>query len=140
MKRKIILSLLMVFLFSTLGGAFATLYIRNTNETLSRNIKFHESEDLRKRLIIPIRKVQSDLYTTHTKFGNKSDLIAEDVTLLEQAVQECSTCHHPPEITRRIDRVRALIGEYRKVLINVVTSSSNSPQIKQLKIKCRRHR
>ncbi len=120
MKRKIILSLLMVFLFSTLGGAFATLYIRNTNETLSRHNNFHQSEDLGKHLIIPIQKVQSDLYTIHMKLGNKSDLITEDVTLLEQAVQKCSTCHHPPEITRRIDRVRSLIGEYRKALIHVV--------------------
>jgi len=36
MKRKIILFLLTVFIFSALGGALATLYIINSNATLSR--------------------------------------------------------------------------------------------------------
>ena len=133
MKRKIILSLLMVFLFSTLGGAFATLYITNTNETLSHQINLHQIEDLRKHLIKSIQKVQSDLYNTHTKTGNKSDLIAADITLIQQAAQKCSTCHHSPDITARIDRVRFLIGDYRKALSQVVTSS-NSPQIDSLKV------
>ncbi len=134
MKRKIILSLLMVFLFSTLGGTFATLYIRNTNATLSRLINLHQIEDLRKHLIISIQKVQSDLYNTQTKLGNKSDLIAEDVTRLEQAAQTCSACHHTPEITGRIERVRSLIGDYRKALSSAVTSSAKSRQINALKL------
>ena len=36
MKRKIILSLLTVFLFSVVGGVFATTYQGNTNDTLVR--------------------------------------------------------------------------------------------------------
>jgi len=39
-------SLLTVFLFSTLGAAFATLYIKNTTTTLTRLISLHQIEGL----------------------------------------------------------------------------------------------
>ena len=104
MRRKIILSLLMVFLFSTLGGAFATLYIRNTNETFSRHINFHQSEDLRKHLIIPIPEgAVRPLNTARTPgLVNKRDLIAEEMSRSSSRRHEkCSTCHHTPEIARQ---------------------------------------
>jgi len=135
MKRKIILSLLMVFLFSTLGGAFATLYIRNTNATLSRLISLHQIEDLRKQLIISIQKVQSDLTTTPAKRGNTGDRIAENVTRLEQSAQKCSTCHHTPVISARIERVQSLIGDYRRALDAAVATPAPPRQIDALKLK-----
>ena len=112
MKRKIILSLLVVFLCSALGAGFATIYLRNTTATLSRLIKLHQIEAFRQRLIISIQTVQSDLYTIHTELGHKLDLIIENVANLEQSVQKCTACHHTPEITRQIEGVQSLIGDY----------------------------
>ena len=55
MKRKIILSLLALFLFSATGAITATFYIRNTTDTLARLIKLHQIEDFRQSLIISIQ-------------------------------------------------------------------------------------
>ena len=66
MKRKIILSLLALFLFSATGAVTATFYIRNTTETLARLIKLHQVEDFRQDLIISIQTVQiGALYRRH---------------------------------------------------------------------------
>jgi diguanylate cyclase (GGDEF)-like protein/PAS domain S-box-containing protein len=135
MKRKIILSLLMVFLFSTLGGAFATLYIRNTNATLGRLINLYQIEDLRKDLVISIQTVQSDLYTVHTKFGQKPEFIAKNFTNLEQAARKCSTCHHVPELAGRIERIRSLLVDYRNAWSDSVTASPNIQQTNRLRLK-----
>ena len=134
MKRKIILSLLTVFLFSALGGAFATLYIINTTATLSRLINLYQIEGHRKDLVIATQTVQSDLITAHTKLGNQPDLIAKNVTNLEQAAQKCSTCHHVPEIAGQIERVQSLIVNYRNALSNYITASANFQQSNKLKL------
>jgi diguanylate cyclase (GGDEF)-like protein/PAS domain S-box-containing protein len=130
MKRKIIVSLLTVFLFSALGGAFASLHIRNSNAALSRLINLYQIEGHRKDLLIAVRTVQSDLYAAHTKLGQQPDLIAENVADLEQAAQRCSTCHHEPEITGRIELVRSLIVDYRQALSKAIAAPANSPRDK----------
>ena len=134
MKRKIILSLLAVFLFSAVGAGIATLYIRNTTSTLGRLINLHQIEDLRQHLIISIQTVQSDLYTVRTGLGHNLDLIAENVTILEQSAAKCSTCHHTPEIARQIEEIQSLIGDYENSLSFYITASANAEQINRMKI------
>ncbi len=134
MKRKIILSLLTVFLFSALGGTFAALYIRNTNATLGRLINLYQIEDLRKDLIISIQTVQSDLYTVHTRFAQKPELIAKNITNLEQAAQKCSTCHHVPEIAGRIGDIQSLLVHYRNALRDSIAALPTSRQSNNLKL------
>jgi len=134
MKRKIILSLLTVFLFSALGGAFATLYIRNTTATLSRLVNLYQIEGHRKDLVIATQTVQSDLTIAHTKLGHQPDLIIENVTNLEHAVQKCFTCHHAPEIAGQIESVQSLIINYRKALSNYIAAPADFPQSNKLKL------
>ena len=62
MKRKIILSLLTVFLFSALGG-YCHPVLRNTTATLSRLIDLYQIEGHRNDLVIATQTVQSDLTT-----------------------------------------------------------------------------
>ena len=134
MKRKIIFSLLIVFLISALGAAFATVYIRNTTATLNRLINLHQIEDLRQHLIMSIQTVQSDLYTVHTKLGHRLDRIVENVDKLDQAAAKCSSCHHTPEITAQIDEIRSHILDYQNALSYYITASANSQQINKLKL------
>jgi hypothetical protein len=93
MKRKIILSLLSLFLFSAAGAITATFYIRNTTETLARLIKLHQIEDFRQDLIISIQTVQSELYTIGTVFAHDPNVITDNVLRLERGASACSACH-----------------------------------------------
>jgi len=134
MKRKIILSLLVVFLITALGAAFATVSIRNTTATLNRLINLHQIEDLRQHLIMSIQTVQSDLYTVHTKLGHQLDRIVENVDSLDRAAEKCSSCHHTPVVTRQIKEIQAHIDDYQNALSYYITASANSQQINKLKL------
>ncbi len=133
MKRKIILSFLAVSLLLTLGAGFVTIYARNITSTLGRLVKLHQIEALRHHLIMSIQGVQSDLHTVHTNTGRELDVIVENVAILEHAAQKCATCHHTPEITRQIEEVQKLVGDYQNALSFYITASANDEQIRKLK-------
>ena len=133
MKRKIIASLLLLFLFSASGAVIAAVIISRTTETLSRLITLHQIEDLRKHLVISIQTVQSDLYTVRTMLGQKVDIVAENVTNLEGAAATCSSCHHEPLIAGRIKEVQDLVGSYQNALSYYITASANRERIDKLK-------
>jgi diguanylate cyclase (GGDEF)-like protein/PAS domain S-box-containing protein len=134
MKRKIILSLIFLFILSALGVTYATVHVKNNTATLSHLIKLHQIADLRQHLIISIQTVQSDLYALHTTRGYNLDLIAANVVNLEATAQKCSGCHHTPEVTKKIEEVQSLILSYRKGLSHSITAPENAHLIKKLKL------
>ncbi len=134
MRRKIILSLFVLFLFFTVGIVFTTLYITNTTETLSRLISLHQIELLREGLVINIQTVQSDLYTVHTPLGRHLDSIVKHVEKLDAAAAGCSGCHHKPELKRRIEEVQGLIKDYKDALSYYITASANAEMVEKLKM------
>lgn len=138
MKQKIIMSFLVVFLISSLGSVFAYVHVRNTNNMLNRLISLHQIETLRQQLLRSIQTVQSDLYTVHTEFGNKLDHIIKNVTDLEQAAKNCTSCHHTPEINRQIDVVQSLIVDYEEALSFYITASANAEQVNNNKLEAAR--
>ena len=134
MKRKILLYLFALFLFTVLGAGFATLYIINTTGTLSRLVTLHQIEDLRKDLIMSIQAVQSDLYTVNTALGRQLDDISDRVNRLDKASSNCTTCHHSPEITAQLNNIRSMVLKYEEHLSYFITASANSPHILKLKM------
>jgi len=134
MKRKIILSLLILFFISGSGAVLSTLYITGTTSTLSRLVKLHQIEDLRQRLIISLQSVQSDLYTVHTLLGHKVDAIVDNVTKLDRAAASCGGCHHEPLIAKDLLEMQDLVRNYQEKLSYYITASANKERIDKLKI------
>jgi len=124
----------MVFLIASLGAVFAYMHVRNTNDMLSRLISLHQIETLRQQLLGSIHTVQSDLYTVHTELGNNLDYIVENVAVLEQSARNCTSCHHTPEITRKIDELQLLVNDYEEGLSFYITASANTEQANKNKL------
>lgn len=134
MKRKIIVSFLILFLFFAAGAVLSTVSIRNTTAALERLIKLHQVEDLRQHLIMSIQTVQSDLYTVGTLLGHKVDAVTENVSNLEETAKGCLGCHHSPEITGRLEKVGEMIGDYQNSLSFYITASANKENIERMKL------
>ena len=134
MKRKIILSLLVLLLISGSGAVLSTLFITSTTSTLSKLLKLHQIEDLRKHLIISIQAVQSDLYTVHTMLGQKVDVIIDNVTKLDTAAAKCSGCHHEPGIAKDITEVQSLVRSYQEALSYYITATAHKERIDRIKL------
>ena len=89
---------------------------------------------MRQHLVIAIQEAQSDLFTVNTALGEKADVITENIFELERSATACTGCHHTPEMTRRLEGVRALIGEYEAALSYYMTASANIERIGKLKL------
>ncbi len=134
MRRRIALSLLVIFVCSAAGAVMALAYIKSTTDTLRRLTELHRIEEMRQHLIISIQAAQSDLYTVNTVLGDEVDVITENVAKLEAAAERCTGCHHTPEVNARIDRVRGMIAEYQSALSYYITASANRDRITRLKV------
>lgn len=134
MKRKILLSLLGVFIIFTAGTAIAIFYITHTTTSLGNLIRLHQVEHLRQDLVINIQAVQSDLYTINTPLAQKLDSIVSNVTQLDNAVGKCNTCHHSPELTTRIVELQGITEDYKNALSYYITASADSRRISKLKM------
>ena len=134
MKRKIILSLLALFAFFASGALISIIYISNTTDTLNRLIALHKIEHLREELVINIQTVQSDLYTVRTPLAEDLDSIIRNVTNLDLAARECNSCHHIPDLSRRLDEILHLIDEYKNSLSYYITARANAERTEKFKM------
>ncbi|TNF54904.1 HAMP domain-containing protein [bacterium] len=133
MRKKIIASLLAIFLFFSVGVVLSVYYITSTTEELNHIISLHQVEQLRRTLIISIQNVQTNLYAYDTPFGQDLDFIAANVEKLENISGECTSCHHSPRVNTRIIKTQSLIGDYIDHLSFYITMRANSERIKKIK-------
>lgn len=134
MKRKIIISLLSLFVLFSAGTVIATLYINNTTTNLRKLIKLHQIEDFRQHLIMKVQLVQSDLYTVNTSLGQNLDDIVLNVSSLEQTARGCLSCHHTPEISKRLENMQLNVKGYQSALSYYITAAANKEKIEKLKL------
>jgi PAS domain S-box-containing protein len=133
MRQKIILSLFALFIFLAVGTVTAVLYMSNNTSDLKKIINLHEIEQLRRSLIIKMQNVQADLYTVNTEFVTDFDNIIHEAADLHNTAAKCSSCHHSPELTNRINKVQSLIIDYEVALSYYLTASANTKMIYKLK-------
>jgi diguanylate cyclase (GGDEF)-like protein/PAS domain S-box-containing protein len=134
MKRKILISLIAIFVFFSVSAVVATLYMQNTMKELRELIQLHQVEQLRRSLVIGLRTVQVDLYTVNTPLAHELDFIIENVIQLEETAQKCTSCHHPPKLHERITTVQSHVKDYSKSLSYYITGRSNTKRMNKLKM------
>ncbi|TNF55424.1 diguanylate cyclase [bacterium] len=133
MKKKIFLYLAAIFLFFIIGVSLSMMFITDTTSEMSKIIKLHQVEQLRRLLVIYLQTVQVNLYTVHTPLAQDIDLIVENVIKLENAAKECSSCHHPPKLGSRIIKIQSLITDYQNLLSFYITGSANKERMHKMK-------
>jgi diguanylate cyclase (GGDEF)-like protein len=131
-RRKIVLSLLVLFACSASGATLAVWFIASTTREVTRLAELHRIEEMRKRLIVTIQAARADLYTARTSLAQRVDVITENVADLNAAAERCSGCHHAPAVAARIERIQGLIGDYETALSYYITASANRDRIAEL--------
>ncbi len=133
MKRRIVSSLLLLFvLFSS--GVIASLWTsQRFSKDLQSIITLHRIEIIRQNFVIDLQTVQSNLYTIGTSFGPELDMIIENVLVLHEEVNGCLSCHHDEEMTTRLEGVHELSEQYKEAISYLVTSTANRDRVERLK-------
>jgi signal transduction histidine kinase len=132
MKKKIIISFLLLFLLF-LAGIAATLHIINkTTANLTALLSLHKVEVIRLDLVINVQTVQSNLYTTGTSFGKELDIIVDNVLKLRGRAKTCTDCHHELPVENEILHLQQLTDQYQEALSYFITSTADTQRIKRL--------
>ncbi len=134
MKRKLIISLGLLFILFTAGSGLTIRYIYKTTNDLEVVIRLHRVEIIRKNLVINTQTVQSHLYTFGTAFGSEVDVIVESVSDLDRSLNNCMGCHHSKEITERLKNVSRVVENYKDALSALITTTANIERINRLKM------
>jgi len=134
MKKKIIISFLVLFLLF-LTGIVTTLHIIDkTTSNLSSLLLLHKVEVIRQDLVINVQTVQSNLYTTGTSFGKELDTIVDNVLKLDDRARTCTDCHHEPAVEKEILQLQGLVAQYKDALSFFMTSTADAERIKRLQV------
>ncbi|OGQ99645.1 MAG: hypothetical protein A2505_09195 [Deltaproteobacteria bacterium RIFOXYD12_FULL_55_16] len=132
MKKKIIISFLLLFLLF-LAGTLTTLHIiQKTTANLTSLLLLHKVEVIRQDLVINVQSVQSNLYTTGTSFGKELDTIVDNVLKLRDRAQTCTDCHHEPKVEKEIIQLQELTEQYKEALSYFMTSTADTERINRL--------
>ena len=134
MKKRLIYSLASLFLLFTLGAALSMLYTYRISHDLESVINLHRIEIVRQSFVINIQNVQSNLYATGTIFGKELDTIVDNVSAMDESIQNCLNCHHNPEMTERLNNVHNVVEQYKDAISYLVTSTANEERIARLKM------
>ena len=133
MKRKIIFSLFVLFLFLSVGTITAMMYMSGSVTELQKIVKLHEVEQLRRSLIIKIQNVQTELFNFNSTSTSDLDFIIREAAELDKTAMTCISCHHNTKLSERIVHVQSLIQNFKKSLSYYITASADTERIGKLK-------
>lgn len=132
MKKKIIISFLLLFLLF-LAGIVTTLHVINkTTENLTALLLLHKVEVIRQDLLINVQTVQSNLYTSGTSFGKELDIIVDNVLKLHDRARTCRDCHHEPAVEKEILFLQELTEQYKEAISFFITSTADVQRVERL--------
>lgn len=134
MRKRLIFSLLIVFLLFTAGFTAVLITTESIVQDLQSVITLHKIEIIRQNFVINVQTVQSNLYATGTPFGKELDTIVENVMALDDSVEGCLGCHHEREMTERLRNVHDIAQQYKEAISHLVTSTANIERIERLKM------
>ncbi len=135
MKRKIIISILTFFIISALGAVIASLHIKDSTETLNRITTLRQLEDLHRQLFFSIRAVQSDLCSPTPTMILGQNQPPADIAAMVQSTGKCTTCHHKPETTARINQIQARVLDYQNTLLSFRDAKKQARQTDKVKLR-----
>jgi diguanylate cyclase (GGDEF)-like protein/PAS domain S-box-containing protein len=132
MKRKIITSLLALLMFFAFGAVVSIQLISHSTTELDYILKLHQIEQMRRSLISDLQTVQNNLYSVNNFISNANSISANLVNLNEDA-QQCTSCHHAPELEKRIKNLQTMVSDYESNIHDFMSTSLHEETFQQSK-------
>jgi signal transduction histidine kinase/HAMP domain-containing protein len=133
MRKRLIYSLTFLFLLFAVGAGLTMLHIYRVTANLQSVINLHRVEIIRQNLVINLQTVQANLYAAGTSFGVKFDVLVDHVNALDDSVRRCNGCHHSREMTARLKELNDTVGQYKRAISKLTTTTARRERIDGLK-------
>jgi len=129
MRKTILIAAAVVCLSFAVIGTAVLAVSRETTSALHNVILLQKVDILRKRLLIDVETVQSEMKSEDTRFSSGPDTIIEAVVEMEHLARQCSGCHHTGEARKRKDSIVAHINRYESSISRVLTVTANRERL-----------
>jgi len=136
-KKRILMSFVLLLSIFLVGSAIAVLYVTETTARMDKLILLHQVEVLREDLIIHIQTVQSQISRSKIRTGGEADVLIAHVNEMDKIIDSCVGCHHTPELTQGLLAMRDMAGDYKTSISRLVTTISNPRHIDQIEQRTR---
>lgn len=137
MKKRILMSFVLLLSIFLAGSIIAVLYITKTTARMDKLILLHQVEILREDLIIHIQTVQSQISRSRIRTGGEVDVLIAHVQEMDKVMDSCVGCHHTPELTQGLLSMRDMAVDYKTAISRLVTTTSNPQHIAQIEQRTR---
>ena len=134
MKRKILVSIMILFAISSLGVALATLYLKNTAETFNRVIQLRQMEDDQRNLLLTVQATQTNLSLSGTTPARMQHPRTDNLISVSQAAETCNICHNGSDLAGKIHNIQSLLVDYRGAIGRYVNAKSNAMSANQARL------
>lgn len=114
MKRKILISMAVVFACSAAGAGLALVSSRRAAEEMDQVQEVHRVAQLRQHLILSVQEAQAGLHSGDAP--SDPDVLVERLAALKHAASGCMDCHHTPEMAGRLVALQQLVGDFQAAL------------------------
>lgn len=122
MKKYIITSFALIFIFAGIGSGVSLYHLLNTTANLRNLISLHEIEDVRQALSFNFQKIQSYTFSSQAYLTENIDAIIDNAKEVNQTLIRCNECHHKPEIEAELKGVEAMVQDYQEQLSYLITT------------------
>ncbi len=129
MKRKIIIALSVFSLLFLLSGIYIAVNIEKATGKVRNLINLHRVEILREHLLIKLKRAQSDLYLSNTRYARSVDTVVTHVQTIDTALKVCFNCHHAPEVAKKLNDLKYRVEQYKSALSRVITIRANRERL-----------
>jgi signal transduction histidine kinase len=125
MRKKILVGLGVLSLLFLLTGAYIIATVERATSRLDQLVRLHQVEILREHLLLQIKRVQSDLAWSGTRYATGVDTIVSHGVQMGKVVDRCFQCHHLPEVTEGLVDLKSQTEQYEDFLSHVLTLDAN---------------
>ncbi len=123
MKKRILLSFVLLLSIFLVGSVVAVVYISRTTARMDRLILLHQVEILREELIIHVQQVQTQVLRKQFTDGSDVDVLIARVQEMDKVMESCVGCHHSPELMQGLLSMRDMSNDYKTAISQLVTTA-----------------
>jgi signal transduction histidine kinase len=132
MKKRIVLSLTLIFFLFLTGTGVLLYYLFSSSTSLRYLISLHEIEDIRQELGYNLQNTQFYIYAPPKVFAEHLDDVIESINLLDESISSCNDCHHEDEIRQEIQSAEKLVTVLKEELSYLITMVTEGQRRQQL--------
>lgn len=125
MKKKFLILISIFGLFLVIGATVVIFNIDLALDNLDRLVERYQKDRKCTKILMAIKEVQQDGFLHHTYDDSDKTGMDKRITRMDEIVTSCSSCHHPPEVKKKIETLTRRTTDFKLALTLILEDTDN---------------